>query len=74
MDTKIMQELGYRLNFETLKQELFQGTGNQLTDQGRHYFQGIAPYLVLAYRQGLEDKPLNEVFPFLVPVEEAGKV
>ena len=73
MDTKTMRELGYCLNFETLKQEFFQGTGNQLADQGQNYFQGMAPYLVLAYRQGLENKPLNEVFPFLVPVEEAGK-
>ena len=27
MDTKIMQELGYRLNFETLKQEFFREQG-----------------------------------------------
>lgn len=69
MDRKTMRGVGYHLNDEILKQEFLQGTGSPLTDQGQRYFQGMTPYLVLAYRQGLEGRPLTEVFHFLEAVE-----
>lgn len=69
MDRKMMQEASYHLNNDILKQEFLQGTGSPLTDQGQRYFQGMAPYLVLAYRQGLEGRPLTEVFHFLEAAE-----
>ena len=74
MSCETLKKLGYRLNTEILRQEFLQGTGECLTEQEQHFFCGMAPYMVMVYRQGLEDKPLSEVFPFLVPVEEAGKV
>ena len=69
MDIKTMQGAGYRLNAEILKQEFLQGSGSPLTDQGQRYFQGMVPYLVLAYQQGLEGRPLTEVFHFLEAAE-----
>ena len=72
MSCGTLKKLGYRLNTEILRQEFLQGTGECLTEQEQHVFCGMAPYMVLASRQGLEDRPLNEIFHFLEPAEEAG--
>lgn len=69
MSCGTLKKLGYHLNTEILRQEFLQGTGEHLTEQEQHFFCGMAPYMVMAYQQGLSQRALTDVFCFLEPVK-----
>lgn len=60
-----LQELGYRINYKTLRSHFEKGTGKKLTRGDLKFYGAVAPYLVIAYTDGLEGKSLARRFPFL---------
>ena len=69
MSCETLNKLGYRLNTEILRQEFLQGTGEHLTEREQRFFCGMAPYMVMAYQQGLSQGALTDVFHFLEKVK-----
>lgn len=63
---ELLQELGYSLDAEKLSQQFKQYTGNEISEGSKKWYEAAAPYFVMAYKAGIENKPLSGIFPFLV--------
>lgn len=68
MDT-LLEELGYRINYETLRRAFHRGTGKELTPKVQNWYDAAAPYIALAYCAGCKGKDLNAYFPFMETIK-----
>lgn len=64
MDT-LLEELGYRINYETLRREYQKTVDRELTPEIQNWYDAVAPYIVLAYQAGCIGKNLTDYFHFL---------
>ena len=70
----ILEELGYRINYEILGDQIQKSTGRTMTEEVKEFYELAAPYIVKGYDQGREGKTITELYPFLESIREEAAV
>ena len=62
---QLMHDIGYRINYDVLRQEIKRATGKKMTTGVKRWFEAATPFIVAAYQKGEKHQPLSDIFPFL---------